>query len=103
MVLGNKMDRVEAKPESRAVPRERAKEFCSRAGPWLEGGEDLPHYETSAKTDANVEAAFLEAAALALLHEERRRKESKGGVMNTALTLGAYFARPYSLAKRWDM
>jgi len=76
VVLGNKMDRVEAKPESRAVPRERAEEFCSRAGPWLEGGEDLPHYETSAKTDANVEAAFLEAAALALLHEERRRKES---------------------------
>ena len=34
----------------------------------------LPHYETSAKTAINVEEAFLEAATLAVVYEDRKKK-----------------------------
>ena len=33
----------------------------------------LPHFETSAKSSINVEEAFLEAATLALVYQERKR------------------------------
>mmetsp|Transcript_35145 Transcript_35145/g.76944 ORF Transcript_35145/g.76944 Transcript_35145/m.76944 type:complete len:246 (-) Transcript_35145:165-902(-) len=76
VVLGNKID----KENDRRVPRARAEEFCARASNSAlgtmpgGGGGAIPHYETSAKTAVNVDACFAEAAALALIHEERTRR-----------------------------
>lgn len=68
----------------RLVPKSRADQWCIHAGgshtPSGAGGiaiptsAPLPHYETSAKTALNVEEAFSEAATLALVHEEQRRR-----------------------------
>lgn len=74
ILLGNKIDRPEGE---RQVPRQRAEQWCEKAG-LGSGGEmagPIPHFETSAKTAENVEAAFLELATLAVIHEERNRKD----------------------------
>ena len=74
VLLGNKIDRPEIE---RRVSRQRAEEWCEQAGLGgaAEGmGGPIPHFETSAKTAENVEAAFLELATLAVIHEERNRK-----------------------------
>ena len=34
----------------------------------------LPHFETSAKSAINVEEAFLEAAQLAIVYEDRKKQ-----------------------------
>jgi len=70
VLLGNKIDRPDGE---RQVPRQRAEEWCERAGLGAMDGP-IPHFETSAKTAENVEAAFLELATLAVIHEERNRK-----------------------------
>ena len=73
VLLGNKIDRPEGE---RQVPRNRAEQWCETAGLGGEmGGGPIPHFETSAKTAENVDAAFLELATLAVIHEERNRKE----------------------------
>jgi len=73
VLLGNKIDRPE---EERRVNRQRAEEWCERAGLGGEmGGGPIPHFETSAKTADNVEGAFLELATLAVIHAERNRKD----------------------------
>ena len=38
------------------------------------GSHPLPHFETSAKTAANVDEAFHEVARLALQYEEYRKR-----------------------------
>jgi len=69
VVLGNKID----KESERRVPRAKAEQWCrSKAG--LGMSSPIPHFETSAKTAVNVEDAFLEAATLALVQEERNRR-----------------------------
>mmetsp|Transcript_11455 Transcript_11455/g.15886 ORF Transcript_11455/g.15886 Transcript_11455/m.15886 type:complete len:236 (-) Transcript_11455:370-1077(-) len=69
VVLGNKID----KESERRVPRNRAEQWCrSKAG--LGMSAPIPHFETSAKTAVNVEDAFLEAATMALVQEERNRR-----------------------------
>jgi len=73
VLLGNKIDRPEGE---RQVPRQRAEGWCEKAG--LGSGEmggPIPHFEVSAKTAENVDGAFLELATLAVIHEERNRKE----------------------------
>lgn len=70
VLLGNKIDRPEGE---RKVPRGRAEEWCERAGLGAMGGP-IPHFETSAKSAENVDAAFLELATLAVIHEEKNRK-----------------------------
>ncbi|KAL7533322.1 hypothetical protein ACHAXR_007909 [Thalassiosira sp. AJA248-18] len=72
VLLGNKIDRPEGE---RQVPRQRAEQWCEKAGLGGDMGGPIPHFETSAKTAENVEAAFLELATLAVIHEERNRKE----------------------------
>jgi Ras-related protein Rab-7A len=73
VVLGNKID----KESERRVPRARAEEWCqnANAAPGSPApSQPMTHFETSAKTAANVEEAFLVAASLALEQEERNRK-----------------------------
>ena len=75
ILLGNKSDRPEGEKQ---VPRQRAEQWCEHAGLGGEMGGPIPHFETSAKTADNVDAAFLELATLAVIHEERNRKEEPG-------------------------
>jgi len=74
VVLGNKID----KAVDRLVPRSRAEQWCmkvaSTGGLGMPASQALPHYETSAKTAINVDDAFLEAATLALMYEDRKRR-----------------------------
>lgn len=72
VLLGNKIDRPESE---RRVPRQRAEEWCERAGLGGDMGGPIPHFETSAKTADNVEGAFLELATLAVIHAEKNRNE----------------------------
>jgi Ras-related protein Rab-7A len=58
VVLGNKCDKV------RKVPLKRAIEWC----------DQLPHFETSAKSAINVEEAFQEVTRLALQYEEYKKR-----------------------------
>lgn len=62
----------------RLVPRTRAEQWCTKVastgGIGLPAAQALPHYETSAKSGINVDEAFLEAATLALIYEDRKRK-----------------------------
>lgn len=77
VVLGNKIDR----DGERRVKRAQAEQWCRSKSPGgaigggaLGGGAPIPHFETSAKTAMNVEEAFMEAATLALVQEERNRR-----------------------------
>lgn len=60
ILLGNKVD-VDG-GNSRVVAEKKAKEWCASKG-------NMPYYETSAKEDYNVDAAFLCIAKLALANE----------------------------------
>lgn len=60
VVLGNKVDVDEGK--SRVVTEKRAKQWCSSKG-------NIPYFETSAKEDFNVDAAFQCIARNALKNE----------------------------------
>jgi len=60
VVLGNKVD-VEG-GKSRAVGDKKARAWCASKG-------DIPHFETSAKEDINVDAAFQTIARNALKNE----------------------------------
>eukprot|EP00878_Enallax_costatus_P001655 GHUV01001807.1.p1 GENE.GHUV01001807.1~~GHUV01001807.1.p1 ORF type:complete len:207 (+),score=38.84 GHUV01001807.1:185-805(+) len=60
VVLGNKIDEDDGK--SRQVSEKKAKAWCSAKG-------NIPHYETSAKEDINVEPAFSCIARHALRNE----------------------------------
>jgi Ras-related protein Rab-7A len=60
VVLGNKVD-VEG-GESRVVSEKKAKSWCTSKGA-------IPYFETSAKEDVNVEAAFACIARNALRNE----------------------------------
>ncbi|XP_020099349.1 ras-related protein Rab7 [Ananas comosus] len=60
ILLGNKVD-VDG-GNSRVVSEKKAKEWCANKG-------NIPYFETSAKEDYNVDAAFLCVAKLALEHE----------------------------------
>lgn len=60
LVLGNKIDLDDGK--SRVVSEKKAKQWCASKG-------NIPHFETSAKTDVNVEAAFTCIARNALKNE----------------------------------
>ncbi|XP_020592133.1 ras-related protein Rab7-like isoform X2 [Phalaenopsis equestris] len=57
ILLGNKVD-VDG-GNSRVVSEKKAREWCASKG-------NIPYFETSAKEDYNVEAAFLSVAKLAL-------------------------------------
>ncbi|CAL9128182.1 hypothetical protein C4D60_Mb07t03600 [Musa balbisiana] len=60
ILLGNKID-VDG-GNSRVVSEKKAKEWCASRG-------NMPYFETSAKEDYNVDAAFLQVAQLALQHD----------------------------------
>ena len=60
VVLGNKVD-VEG-GQARQVGEKKARAWCAAKG-------DIPHFETSAKEDINVEAAFQTIARNALRNE----------------------------------
>ena len=60
VVVGNKIDRE----ADRRVPKSKATQWCKS-----KGSKPISHYETSAKDALKVEAAFLEAAQMAL-HQE---------------------------------
>lgn len=69
VVLGNKVDAVaeDGSGPGRAVPARRAEAWCAaKAGGAGAGGGAPPHFETSARTGAGVEAAFEVAARAAL-------------------------------------
>ena len=75
VVLGNKIDK-EATGERR-VSRIKAEQWCrNKTASHVAGGHTIPHYETSAKTTVNVEAAFLEAATLAVVRGERKKRRA---------------------------
>ena len=82
VVLGNKVDEAAAAPAAdagdpaagggggggaarrpRAVTEKRARAWCASKG-------NLPHFDTSAKLDLNVEAAFAAVAAAALRNDD---------------------------------
>lgn len=42
-----------------------------KAEAWTQAKGGMPYYETSAKDDINVEAAFTELARIALRHEKQ--------------------------------
>ncbi|KAL0907817.1 hypothetical protein M5K25_022256 [Dendrobium thyrsiflorum] len=63
ILLGNKAD-VDG-GNSRVVSEKKAKEWCASRG-------NIPYFETSAKEDYNVEAAFLSVAKLALEKDHDR-------------------------------
>lgn len=60
VVIGNKVD----KDSERRVPKSKATQWTKSKGP-----KAIPFFETSAKEATKVEAAFLEAAQLALSKE----------------------------------
>lgn len=60
VVIGNKIDRE----QERRVSKSQATTWCKS-----KGSKPIPYYETSAKEAIKVEAAFLEAAQMAL-HQE---------------------------------
>lgn len=62
IVLGNKIDVDEGR--SRVVLEKKAKQWCSTKG-------NIPHFDTSAKDDVNVEAAFTTIAKAALRNEKQ--------------------------------
>lgn len=61
IVLGNKIDVDEGR--SRVVSEKKAKQWCSTKG-------NIPHFDTSAKDDVNVEIAFTTIAKAALKNEK---------------------------------
>ncbi|XP_034691739.1 ras-related protein Rab7 isoform X2 [Vitis riparia] len=63
VVLGNKVD-VDG-GNSRVVSERRAREWCASRG-------DIPYFETSAKEDFNVDAAFLCVARVGLSNEHEQ-------------------------------
>lgn len=76
MVLGNKVDLEEGR--SRVVSEKKAKQWCSSKG-------GIPHFDTSAKEDVNVEAAFTAMARQALRNEKQEELYLPDAVdMNTA-------------------
>lgn len=60
VVLGNKIDLEGGK--SRQVSEKKARQWCTAKG-------EIPHFETSAKEDINVDAAFQTIARNALKNE----------------------------------
>lgn len=60
VAIGNKVDRE----SERRVPKSKATQWCKS-----KGSKPIPYFETSAKEAIKVEAAFLEAAQMAL-HQE---------------------------------
>ncbi|KAA8494526.1 Ras-related protein Rab7 [Porphyridium purpureum] len=64
VVLGNKIDIVD---RAKAVPTKRAQQWCAAKG-------GVPHFETSAAEDINVEAAFQLVATLALKRGEQEEE-----------------------------
>lgn len=60
--IGNKVDRE----EDRRVPKSKATAWCKS-----KGAKPIPYFETSALDATNVEAAFYEAASLALSRESK--------------------------------
>lgn len=57
VVIGNKVDRE----SERRVPKSKATQWCK-----TKASKPIPYFETSAKDAIKVEAAFLEAAQMAL-------------------------------------
>lgn len=67
VVIGNKVD----KESDRRVPKTKATQWCKS-----KGSKPIPYFETSAKDAVKVEAAFLEAAQIALLQESNNDNEA---------------------------
>ncbi|KAJ1689422.1 hypothetical protein LUZ63_013577 [Rhynchospora breviuscula] len=63
ILLGNKID-IDG-GNSRSVSEKSAQDWCAANG-------NIPYFETSAKEDYNVDAAFLSVAKLALDHERNQ-------------------------------
>ncbi|KAL7176096.1 hypothetical protein ACSBR2_029632 [Camellia fascicularis] len=63
MLLGNKID-IDG-GSSRVVSEKKAREWCASNG-------NIPYFETSAKEDINVDAAFLSITKTALVNEHEQ-------------------------------
>lgn len=63
ILLGNKID-IDG-GNSRVVSEKKAKDWCASKG-------NIPYFETSAKEDVNVDAAFLSIARAALANEREQ-------------------------------
>jgi len=63
VLLGNKVD-IDG-GNSRVISEKKAGEWCASKG-------SIPYFETSAKEDYNVDAAFLSAAKLALTKDHEQ-------------------------------
>ncbi|XP_031252000.1 ras-related protein Rab7-like [Pistacia vera] len=63
ILLGNKID-IDG-GNSRVVSEKKAKDWCASKG-------NIPYFETSAKEDINVDAAFLSIAKAALANEHEQ-------------------------------
>ena len=61
VVIGNKVD----KEADRRVPKEIGLQWCES-----QGSKPIPYFETSAKENTKVEAAFLEAAQMAVSNRD---------------------------------
>lgn len=67
MIVGNKLDIAD---ESRQVSEQAAKRFCQENG-------NMMHVETSARSNLNVEQAFVQLAELALKRQEEMQKRTE--------------------------
>mmetsp|Transcript_16678 Transcript_16678/g.33276 ORF Transcript_16678/g.33276 Transcript_16678/m.33276 type:complete len:211 (-) Transcript_16678:66-698(-) len=68
VILGNKVD----KESERRVSKSKASSWCKSRG---SDGSPLPHMSTSAKEAVQVEAAFLEAAKMALARDQGQQDD----------------------------
>eukprot|EP00347_Sterkiella_histriomuscorum_P008594 403344496 len=66
MIVGNKLDIAE---DSRQVSEQAAKRYCQENG-------NMPHVETSARNNVNVEQAFVQLAEIALKRQEEMQKRT---------------------------
>ena len=74
VIVGNKIDAADGGESKRVISEKKAKSWCTSKG-------GLMHFETSAKEDVNVAAAFEAVARLAVSNESKEEDVSLPDVL----------------------